>query len=197
MMRCGSPQSNVEMRLTDRGIFGRPPAVPGSRKRRRCAFSAIRLRSLTQIRHPSPEAVGPGSRLRRRYDADPPAAAFFNRSRGWWTVSAALPPVRPCFVVARAHNISSRTPSCTAALRWYQGQALRALRGLDTAGRRRAIERAGSGEKCRSCLTREKGGGGVCPRSAMLYSSGHGSEACPAGLAERATSRGRPPDAMK
>jgi hypothetical protein len=55
--------------------MGRPPSAPGCRERRRCAFSAIRLPSLTQMRHPSPEAVGPGSRLRRRY-ADPPTAAF-------------------------------------------------------------------------------------------------------------------------
>jgi hypothetical protein len=36
------------------------------------------------------------------------------------------------------------TPSCLAALCERQGQALRALRGLDTAGRRRATGRAGS-----------------------------------------------------
>jgi hypothetical protein len=36
--------------------------------------AAIRLPSLTRIRRPSPGAVGPASRLRRRY-ADAPAAA--------------------------------------------------------------------------------------------------------------------------
>src|SRR5205823_307393 len=43
--------------------------------------------------HPSPGAVDPASRLRRRY-ADAPAAALFNRSRGWRMVFAALPPIR-------------------------------------------------------------------------------------------------------
>jgi hypothetical protein len=108
--------------------------------------------------HPSPEAVGPASRLRRRY-ADAPAAAFLTglgadgrpplRSRPYAHFSSLVGDIK----------FPRRTSSCTAALRWYQGQALRALRGLDIAGRRRAIKRAGSGEKCPLCATREKGSG--------------------------------------
>jgi hypothetical protein len=39
---------------------------------------------------------------------------------------------------------STRPSSCAPALRWRQGQALRVLRNLDTAGRGRMIENAGS-----------------------------------------------------
>ena len=50
-----------------------------------------------------------------------------------------------CTFGAERGLIGLRHPlSCPAAWRERQGQALRALRGLDTAGRRRAIGRAGS-----------------------------------------------------
>jgi len=42
-------------------------------------------------------------------------------------------------------NCRTRPPSCAPALRWRQGQALRVLRNLYTAGRGRMIENAGSG----------------------------------------------------
>ena len=45
-------------------------------------------------------------------------------------------------------------PSCAPAWRWRQGQALRVLRNLDTAGRGRSIDRAGSGGMPLSCPTK-------------------------------------------
>ena len=42
-------------------------------------------------------------------------------------------------------NCRTRLSSCAPVLRWRQGQALRVLRNLDTAGRGRMIESAGSG----------------------------------------------------
>jgi hypothetical protein len=39
-------------------------------------------------------------------------------------------------------NCRTRPSSCAPAWRWHQGQALRVLRNLDTAGRGRSIEPA-------------------------------------------------------
>jgi hypothetical protein len=41
-------------------------------------------------------------------------------------------------------NLAHCPSSCAPVSRWRQGQALRVLRNLDTAGRRRAIDLAGS-----------------------------------------------------
>jgi len=49
---------------------------------------------------------------------------------------------------------SSHAPSCAPASRWRQGQALRVLRNLDTAGRGRSIDRAGSEGIPLSCPTK-------------------------------------------
>ena len=81
---------------------GSSPAGTGG-TRARSAVSAVRLRSLAQeIRHPSPGAVGPGSRGRPRRYADPPTAALLTGlGAGERSPRHAAPAHTPLFSVDR------------------------------------------------------------------------------------------------